>query len=255
MTDSTSRGTEIAIVTGGGSGIGAAVSRKLAAKNMTVIVADVDLSRAQALCNAIIGTGRALPAEVDVTSPESVDALIEYALKAGGGEIKYLVNCAGVNSLHGIFELEMAEWRRVIDVNLTGTFNVCQKAARAMAATGGGAIVNISSVSANVAFPKRAHYSASKAGVSALTRALAIELAPYQVRVNAVAPGPVATNLIPELTESADFRRQVTKGIPAQRMGTAEEIADTIRFLLSDRASYINGTVLSIDGGLLASRP
>jgi NAD(P)-dependent dehydrogenase (short-subunit alcohol dehydrogenase family) len=247
----------VGFVTGAGSGIGRATARRLAAEGLAVVCSDVDERTAEETAAAIKdGGGRAVACRVDVRSRPDVEAAAALVTKEFG-RLTHLVNNAGVVTMHGLDVLTEENWNFVMDVNLKGQFIVTQVLAPLIAAAGGGAIVNLSTVEAEVVAASgphcQPHYNASKGGVKMLTKALAHELAPMNIRVNAVAPGPVATSFSgvdmsdPPAGAVEMFRSRML--IP--RAARPEEIAAAIWFLLSDEASFITGTQLVVDGGYL----
>ena len=231
-----------ALVTGGGSGIGAAVARRLVADGLEVVVSDASLDAAEAVA-AEIG-GRAV--QLDVRDEEQVAPAM-----AG---LDVLINVAGIGSTTNAPETPLEVWENVFAVNARGTFLCCKHAIPGMAARGSGAIVNVASVAALIGLRNRAAYSASKGAVVALTRALAIDHVADGIRVNAVCPGtvdsPWVRRLVEEAGESLDALKQRQ---PMGRLGTPEEIADAIGYLASEHAAFVTGSVLVIDGGLTAA--
>jgi 3-oxoacyl-[acyl-carrier protein] reductase len=240
----------VAIVTGGASGIGRAVAQRLCGAGAAVVVADRAATEDAAA--AIGGNARAIP--VDVRDAAAVGAMTAAALEAFG-RIDILVNSAGVTLGRHVLDLSVAEWNDVIAVNLTGTFLCSQACARAMARSGGGRIVNIASVSGMRGVSSRAVYSASKGGVIALTRTMAVELAPHRIAVNAVAPGAIETPLAARhhAGAGAAVRTSYIAATPMRRYGTPEEVAGAVSFLAGADAEYVTGQVLGVDGGFLAA--
>jgi NAD(P)-dependent dehydrogenase (short-subunit alcohol dehydrogenase family) len=233
-----------ALVTGAGSGIGAAVARRLAAGGASVVLADVRGDGIEALA-AELG-GDAEPLLLDVRDEEVVAGAV--------GGLDVLANVAGIGSTQSAPETPLAVWEDVFAVNARGTFLTCKHAIPGMAARGGGAIVNVASVAALVGLRNRAAYCASKGAVVALTRALAVDHVGDGIRVNAVCPGtvdsPWVRRLVEEAGESLDALRARQ---PLGRLGTPEEIAEAIVYLASDRAAFVTGSVFTIDGGLTAA--
>ena len=231
-----------ALVTGGGSGIGAAVARRLSADGLDVVVTDASLAAAEAVA-AELG---ASALQLDVRDEQQVAPAM-----AG---IDVLINVAGIGSTTNVPETSLEVWENVFAVNARGTFLCCKHAIPGMVARGHGSIVNMASVAALVGLRNRAAYSASKGAVVALTRALAIDHVGDGIRVNAVCPGtvdsPWVRRLVEEAGESLDALRARQ---PMGRLGTPEEIAESVAYLASDRAAFITGSVLVIDGGLTAA--
>ncbi|MCP3390560.1 SDR family oxidoreductase [Bradyrhizobium sp. CCGB12] len=241
---------KIAVVTGGGSGIGAAIARLFVAEGAKIVIGDLAESGA-ALAAELTGDGFSVAFQrVDVTDEADVAALMQFATSRFG-RLDILVANAGIPERKSpIHELDLADWRRVIDVDLTGVA-LCNKfAAGAMLAAGGGAIVNMASILAHVGQENSNAYSAAKAAVVNLTRSVALTYAKRGIRVNCVSPGYVDTPLLaklPEATRQAMLVRQ-----PIGRLAQPEEIAEVVAFLASDKASIITGACINADGGYTA---
>jgi NAD(P)-dependent dehydrogenase (short-subunit alcohol dehydrogenase family) len=241
----------IALVTGGGNGIGAATCRAFAAAGAKVAVLDRNASAAEAVAAEITGrNGHAAAHELDVSDRDAFARLTEGVTEAWGG-IDILVNGAGTTMRRMIAEMSADDWDRVLSVNLTGAFNGIQAVLPHMRARGGGAIVNIASIAGQrISFGGTANYTASKAGLLGLTRHAAYELAPDGIRVNAVCPGPTATGFGGAMpTDEAKATRALK--IPLGRMCEPEDIADPILFLAGYGARMITGVALTVDGGVL----
>jgi NAD(P)-dependent dehydrogenase (short-subunit alcohol dehydrogenase family) len=231
-----------ALVTGGGSGIGAAIARKLAAEGADVILADIEAGPVEALAVEIGGQSL----QLDVRDEEQVAPAV-----AG---LDVLVNVAGIGSTTTAPETPLDVWENVFAVNARGTFLCCKHAIPGMAERGGGAIVNLASVAALVGLRNRAAYCASKGAVVALTRALAVDHVADGIRVNAVCPGTVDSPWVRRLVEdSGESLDALRARQPMGRLGLPEEIADAVAYLASDAAAFVTGTTLVIDGGLTAA--
>jgi NAD(P)-dependent dehydrogenase (short-subunit alcohol dehydrogenase family) len=243
-----------AIVTGAGSGIGRAVALGFGREGAGVVVGDVDPGRAREVAQAIEDAGGvALAVQVDVRQRSSVEALVSAAVDRFA-RIDVLFNNAGVSSRAPFLEMTEAEWDRVLDTNLKGQFLVGQAVARHMADRGGGSIINTSSqLAEGAANPRSAHYLASKGGSRMLTRGMAADLAPYQIRVNALAPGVTVTNLTRQrLADDAEWRRIALERIPLGRFGEPDDLVGACIFMASDESRYMTGATLVIDGGYTA---
>ena len=244
----------VVMVTGAGSGIGLAIAMGFADHHFAVVVNDVDAVKAEKVAADIRktpGNGRdsALAFVADVSAATEVAAMIDAVMEAYG-RIDVLVNNAGlVEPMRHFLEADEAWWRRIIDVNLTGHFLVSHPVARIMAKNGGGVIINMSSGGATNAHRAFTAYDASKGGIEALTRAMALDLAPYNIRVNALMPGSIDTSNLSE-----DDRRLRGENIPLGRVGRPEDMAGTAVFLASDDASYITGDIIKVDGGMTAQQ-
>lgn len=237
-------------VTGGASGIGAATATRFAAEGGRVAIADLDGERASELATSLAGS---IGVACDVSDERSIMTAVQQA-RDSLGRIDGVVNCAGYVQFSPLEELSLADWNRMLSVHLTGTFLVCREAFPALREAGGGAIVNLASVTALAARPHLAAYSAAKGGVIAFSRQLALDAAADGIRVNVVAPGSVRTPLTQPVYGAPDGtpgHSPLPSSIQA-RVAEPEEIAATICFLLSDEAGFYTGTVLVPDGGATA---
>jgi NAD(P)-dependent dehydrogenase (short-subunit alcohol dehydrogenase family) len=248
---------KVAVVTGGASGIGRAIAGRLAAEGAVVIIADRDATRGEAAAEELSTSGaEGTFAELDVTRAADCARVVELAVDRGGG-LDLLVCSAGIGAGAPIAMLDEADWDRVLDVNLKGTFLCARAAFPALAARGGGAIVNIASIAGFLAAPGFGAYAASKAGVIQLTRVLALEGAPQNVRANSLCPIWVETPLLQRHLESASHpaiaRREMVRRIPLGRIATVDDVAAAALFLASDEAAFITGVALPIDGGALCT--
>jgi NAD(P)-dependent dehydrogenase (short-subunit alcohol dehydrogenase family) len=248
----------VALVTGAGAGFGEAISLAFAEYGCDVVCADINLEAVKGTSAKVAAKGqRSAAIQFDLGKPEDVEGMVDAAVKALGS-LDILVNCGGVLQHDPSESLPLETWNRVIDVNLRGTFLCCQFAGRHMLEKGKGCIVNISSISSSAGFPRGVSaYSASKGGIDALTRQLAIEWAARGIRVNSVAPCQFWTpGLQSAVRHSALDLREImdtwTSNIPLGRLGKTEEIAGPVLFLVSDAACMVTGVTLYVDGGYLA---
>jgi 3-oxoacyl-[acyl-carrier protein] reductase len=243
---------DVIVVSGGANGIGAAVSARLASEGTRVVIADLNASQAEARAATIESAGgRACGAACDISIPEQCEALAQATVEKFG-QLNGVVNCAGISKPHDSLSLPPADWARMVDVQLNGAFYFAQACGRRMTETGG-AIVFITSTNAEAAFPRRAAYCCAKAGVAMLTKVLAIEWAEKGIRVNAVGPAYVATEMtLRNIAAGNVSEAQIKNRIPLGRLAQPADVADAVSFLLSDKASFITGHSLYVDGGWLA---
>ncbi|HEY1466665.1 MAG TPA: glucose 1-dehydrogenase [Acidimicrobiales bacterium] len=247
---------KVAIVTGGGSGIGRVTAELFATEGALVVVADVHGEQAASTAAAIAaGGGQATAITVDVTHEDQVQAMVERAVDTYGG-LHVLVNNAGIfpDDDGGLLDTPPSTWQLVMDVNLKGVWLGCRAAVPAMLASAGGSIVNVASFVALVgAATAQVAYTASKGGVLSFTRELAVEYARQGIRANALCPGPIETPLLAELLADPGRRQRRLTHIPIGRFGRPEEIAQAALFLASDEASFVTGSSMMVDGGITAA--
>ncbi len=252
---------EIAVVTGAAQGLGLGIAKELAARGASVTIADVQHEKASAAAEALRRENLRVDAvKLDITDSSSVDACFAQIAQKNGGRIDVVVNNAGVGQhVSAIVNLADAEWQRVINITLTGTFYCCRAAAKILEQRGRGAIVNIASINGQNPAALVAAYNVAKAGVISLTRTLALELAAYGVRVNAVCPGPVYTDfnrtVMSERRASLNLSEdqmieRIRASIPLGRWGEAKDIANAVAFLCSPDASWMTGEIIRVSGGL-----
>jgi len=241
---------KVAIVTGGGSGIGEAAARKLAGGGVSVVVADLNEENASNVAESIKSSGgEAAAFKVNVAEMEQAEKCVEFTLEKYG-DVSILINNAGVVRDTLVPMMTREQWDLVLDVNLGGAFNMAKSVCRPMMQKRYGRIVNTSSIAGRFGGRGQANYAASKAGIDALTRALAMELASKKrnITVNAVAPGMIVTPISQQVRDlTGDKIMQI---VPLERYGTPEDVANVIGFLCSEDADYINGQVIVVDGGL-----
>jgi NAD(P)-dependent dehydrogenase (short-subunit alcohol dehydrogenase family) len=237
---------KVAIITGGGRGIGRAIAKRFTQEGAKVVIVQRDrASGERTLADLITLGGDALLVCADVASRAEIEVAVQDVLNRWG-RIDVLVNNAAQMGANGFYlEITPETWDRVIAVNLTGAFICSQLAARVMAQQGGGAIVNVSSTNGRLPQPSCAAYAAAKGGLENLSRAMAIDLAPYHIRVNTVAPGPIQSR------DPEDVEPRPTNTTLMGRWGLTREVASVVAFLASDEASYITGESLLVDGGLM----
>ncbi|MEV7477642.1 SDR family NAD(P)-dependent oxidoreductase [Streptomyces halstedii] len=243
---------KVALVTGGASGIGLALSRRLAASGAAVVVADHHADSAVKTADELKATGaRAAAVTLDVTDPASVEAGVRFAVDTFGA-LHLAVNNAGIGGpSQPTGEYAVEDWDKVVATNLSGVFYSMRYELPAILAAGGGAVVNISSILGTNGFAGSPAYVAAKHGVVGLTKTAALEYAAHNIRVNAVGPGFIDTPLLRDTDGPA--RDHLVSLHPAGRLGTAEEVAELAAFLLSDRASFVHGSYHLVDGGYSAS--
>jgi 3-oxoacyl-[acyl-carrier protein] reductase len=240
---------KVALVTGGSRGIGRAIAVTLAAGKATLVLNyagnDAAAEEARKLCEAA-GSPRVVLAKFDVSSAEACQKAVEEAVALGG--IHVLVNNAGIAVDQLLMRLKVEDWQRQLDVNLSGAFHLVKAATRPMMKQRQGAIVNLTSVVGEMGNAGQAAYAATKAGLIGFTKAVARELASRNIRVNAVAPGFIDTDMTKDLPEAA--RQKMLESIALGRLGTSQEVADCVAWLASEKASYVTGEVIRVNGGM-----
>jgi len=246
-----------ALITGGGSGLGAAIASRFAAEGARVTVADVDGARAERVVDGIRGGGgEAVWIRADVTRAQDVAAAVDAACVDGA--LHLLVLSAAVETRSSVVDCSDEEWQRIIDVNTKGPFLCMQRSLPPMIAAGGGSIIALGSILGSVPAPQYAAYCASKGALVNLCKQAAIEHAPQGVRVNVISPAACEAGLFLDLTEQADdpaaLRASIAEHIPMRRLGGAGDVVEAALFLASKASSYISGAVIPLDGGLAARR-
>src|SRR2546423_5304190 len=244
---------KVAFVAGAGGGIGGAAAEALAREGAAVFCTDRDGSAAEETAARIrVAGGQAAASALDVCDRSAVDAAVAAVVRQFG-RLDIVLESAGISHRLNFLDLDAETWDRIIAVNLTGMFHLGQAAARQMVKQGGGgSIINVTSQLAEVARPERAAYIASKGGARSLTHAMAVDLAPHGIRVNAIAPGPTLTGLTRASYADPERRRATIAQIPLGRLGEPEDIAGAILFLASDDSRWVTGSTVTVDGGYLA---
>jgi 3-oxoacyl-[acyl-carrier protein] reductase len=236
---------KIAVVTGGAQGIGKAISEKLNETGCKVIIIDVNEDVARSTASELNGDYYV----ADVRSTKSVSAVVDKIIEKDG-KIDILINNAGITRDAFLIRMEDDAWQQVIDINLTGVFNFSKQVVKkSMMKNRTGAIVNIASIIGVIGNPGQANYAASKGGVIALTKTMAKELSKRNIRVNAVAPGFIQTRMTDKLPEQV--KEEYLKNIPMGRLGTPGEVAEVVKFLVTESSGYITGQVINVDGGMV----
>ncbi len=247
---------KVAVVTGGAQGIGRACAERFAAEGARVVIADIDDEKGSAAADAINAAhadGGEVAAFVpcDVGDGSQVKAMIEATVERFGG-LDICLSNAGIIHTAGFLDIAEADFDRVLRVNLKGVFLTGQAAARRMAARGGGVIINMSSVNAVLAIPDQVPYVTAKGGVKQLTKVMALALAPHGIRVNAIGPGSIMTDMLKVVMHDAAARTKILSRTPMGRCGEVDEVAAVAAFLASDDASYLTGQTIYPDGGRLS---
>jgi NAD(P)-dependent dehydrogenase (short-subunit alcohol dehydrogenase family) len=242
----------VALVTGAGNGIGRAVARLFAAESAYVYVADIDGAAADDAAQAIRAAGAgALAVAADVSRGQDVSAMMR-TIEAGHGKLDILVNNAGLNVRADFRHLTDAEWVKIREVNLDGVIRVARDGFELLRRAGAGSLINLASIMSHRGLRQLAAYSATKGAISALTRGLAVEYAPFNIRVNALAPGFIETALTSRVLKHPAMSKALLDKTPLRRFGTPEEVARAALFFASDESSFITGTELAVDGGMAA---
>ena len=247
---------KIAIITGARRGMGRTHALALSRAGAKVVVSDISQEECQIVVDEIKEAGgEAMAVKCDVSKKEEVKDMIKKALDRWG-KIDILINNAGIAQFVPFLEMTEEEWDRTININLKGYFLCAQAAAKEMAKQKSGVIVNIASVAMGqqgIGFPNIVHYCASKGGIVGMTEALAVELAPYNIRVNVVSPGMIETPMIDPMKQDKKAIEGILNRVPLHRVGSPEEVSNLVLFLASDASSYMTGSTVIIDGGWLAS--
>ncbi len=246
---------KVAIITGARRGMGKSHALILAKAGAKVVVSDISEEDCQKVVEEIEkNKGEALAVKCDVTKKEEVDEMVKKTIKEFG-KVDVLVNNAGICQFKPFLELTEEEWDRTLDINLKGYFLCAQAVAKEMAKQKSGVIINIASVASGqigIGMATIAHYCASKGGIVAMTESLAVELAPYNIRVNAIAPGMIETPMIDPVKQDSKMMEAMLAKVPMGRVGKPEEVSNLVLFLASDKSSYMTGSTVVIDGGWLA---
>jgi NAD(P)-dependent dehydrogenase (short-subunit alcohol dehydrogenase family) len=242
----------IALVTGGAAGIGLGIAARFAEEGAHVCLADIDAAAADAAASSLAAAGRSVAAiAADVSRGQDVTAMFRQIASAHG-RLDVIVNNAGLNVRSDFRHLSDADWVKIREVNLDGVVRVARDGFELLRASGRGSLINVSSIMGLRGLRQLAGYSATKGAVSALTRALAVEYAPFAIRVNALAPGFVETGLTARALKNPMFAKALLDQTPMRRFGTAADIAGAALFLASDDAAFVTGAELAVDGGMSA---
>lgn len=240
---------KVSLVTGAGKGIGKSIALTLANEGSCVVINDINLDDANAVVREIIDCGgKSISIKADVSQSREIKSMVMESIK-NFGRIDILVNNAGIQTIIPFLELSEEDWQRVIDVNLKGTFLCSQIVAKEMVKQGKGKIVNISSIHHSIPRFNKIHYDVSKAGITMLTKDMALELSKYKINVNSVAPGAIMTPMNKDIIESRVKIAEIESKIPWKRMGKPEEVAQAVLYLVSDESDYVTGSTINVDGG------
>jgi len=246
---------KIAIVTGARRGMGRSHVLKLAEAGAKVVVSDISQEECQLVVDELKKTGgEGLAVKCDISKKAEVEEMVKKTVEKFG-KVDILVNNAGICQFKSFLELTEEEWDRTLDINLKGYFLCAQAAAKEMVKQKSGVIINIASVAMGqqgIGFPNIAHYCASKGGIVGMTEALAVELAPYNIRINSISPGMIETPMIDPVTKDPKMKEAILARVPMRRAGKPEEVSNLVLFLASDQSSYMTGSTVVIDGGWLA---
>ena len=247
---------KVAIITGARRGMGRSHALILARAGAKVVVSDISLEDCQKVVKEIEkGKGQALAVKCDVTKKKEVEEMVRKTVEKFG-KVDILVNNAGITQFVPFLEMTEEEWDRTLDINLKGYFLCAQAVTKEMVKQKSGVIINISSVAMGqqgIGLPTIAHYCASKGGIVGMTEALAVELAPFNIRVNAISPGMIETPMIDPLKQDPKTMEAMLARVPMHRVGKPEEVSNLVLFLASNESSYMTGSTVVIDGGWLAT--
>ncbi len=240
---------KVAIVTGSARGIGKSIATSLLEKNAQVIIIDLDKSKIEQTVGELKKISKDVSGSVcDITDSSAVNKMVKQVYKKFGS-IDILVNNAGITSDKLLIRMKSDDWKKVLEVNLTGTFNCTQKVSRIMMKQRSGKIINVSSIIGIIGNPGQSNYAASKGGIISFTKSIAKELAIRGINVNAIAPGFIKTKMTEKLPDKV--REEYLKQIPMKKFGTPKQVADLVLFLSSKNSEYITGQTISIDGGMV----
>ncbi len=243
---------KIALITGAARGIGKATALEFAKEGAKLILSDIDIDNCEYTCDEIKKQGYdAIAIECDVTKKKDVEKLVKKTLNRFQ-RIDILVNCASEEIINPFFEIKENEWDSIIDVNLKGVFLITQLVAKKMALQKEGKIISVSSIAGKVGLTYASSFCAAKAGIINLTRELALELSEYRINVNSIVSGVLPTKITNNILEDKENKEDLLANIPLKRIGKPEDIAKAAVFLASERANYITGHNLVVDGGWLA---